>query len=117
METTALSDVQQRHTVQRLIAAAVAADVGLEELQVLLDILPASALSNKDLFVLIKTFMHRQQYPEAAHCYQRMETAGLGLATPALEVMLKQLTARNLTVNRESLLVREKITVNQARDP
>ncbi|WIA35991.1 hypothetical protein OEZ86_007354 [Tetradesmus obliquus] len=79
-----------RWHVARLIRAAAAADVGLEELQALLDMLPPRLLTNQAFFVLIRTFMARQQYTEAGHCFQQMEAAGLRL-TPALQELQAQL--------------------------
>jgi hypothetical protein len=76
--------------VARLVRAAAAADVGLEELQALLDMLPPRLLTNQAFFVLIRTFMARQQYTEAGHCFQQMEAAGLRL-TPALQRLQAQL--------------------------
>ena len=79
----------KRH-VDHLLLAAVAADVSLEELQALLDLVPPSALSNRSYFVLIKSFMARQQVTEAAHCFHQMEVAGLHV-TPALEHLQQEL--------------------------
>eukprot|EP00882_Tetradesmus_deserticola_P009311 GHRQ01009822.1.p1 GENE.GHRQ01009822.1~~GHRQ01009822.1.p1 ORF type:complete len:191 (+),score=91.81 GHRQ01009822.1:37-573(+) len=81
-----------RWHVARLIRAAAAADVGLEELQALLDMLPPRLLTNQAFFVLIRTFVARQQYTEAGHCFQQMEAAGLRL-TPALQGLQAQLRA------------------------
>lgn len=79
-----------RWHVARLVRAAAAADVGLEELQALLDMLPPRLLTNQAFFVLIRAFMARQQYTEAGHCFQQMEAAGLRL-TPALQGLQAQL--------------------------
>lgn len=79
----------KRH-IDKLLLAAVAADVSLEELQALLDLVPAAMLSNRSYFVLIKSFIARQQVAEAAHCFHQMEVAGLHL-TPALQQLEQQL--------------------------
>lgn len=79
----------KRH-MDKLLTAAVAADVSLEELQGLLSSAPRGTISNRSYFILIKAFMARQQFTEAAHCFQQMDNLGLQL-TPALQQIQQQL--------------------------
>lgn len=80
-----------RH-VDRLLRAAAVADVGLEQLHALLDMLPPKLLTSRAYFILINAFMTRQQYAEAAHCFQAMEAAGLH-STPAMQALQHQVRA------------------------
>jgi hypothetical protein len=79
-----------RKHVTRLVRAASAADVGLDELAALLDAAPPRSLSTSAFFVLTKAFLARGQRMEAAHCLRQMDSFGLR-RSPALDALAAQL--------------------------
>ena len=79
-----------KRTFEALLLSAINADVELQELQALMQLVPPSTISNRAYFSLISLFMSQQQYLEAMHCYQQVLAAGLRL-TPAMEQQLQVL--------------------------
>eukprot|EP00879_Flechtneria_rotunda_P032780 GHRR01036127.1.p1 GENE.GHRR01036127.1~~GHRR01036127.1.p1 ORF type:complete len:128 (-),score=29.50 GHRR01036127.1:122-505(-) len=88
--------------VDQLFRSAVAAEVGLEDLQTLLDTLPKDSLTSRCFYALIKSFMERQQYAEAAHCFNRLEVAGLELTNPLESLLLQLRAARSGPATRQA---------------
>jgi hypothetical protein len=79
-----------KRTFEALLLSAINADVELQELQALMQLVPPSTVSNRAYFSLIKLFVSQQQYMEALHCYQQLLAAGLKL-TPAMDEQLQVL--------------------------
>lgn len=89
-----------KRSFEKLLMSALHADVDLEDLQRILNLVPQAYLNNRVYFMLIQWFDSKRMWTEVLHCYQQMQAANLKL-TPAMERTLKVVLDNRAVASRQ----------------